>query len=276
VKHYSEEDLMNFAKKSLEKNEMDFIERHLEECPGCFMKYDFLKLKLGVKSHVKYETIKAQKKPENCLSEEILTNYLAGEVSEKEKQQIENHLYCCKKCPEMLLNIDMIDAPSLWQSMERIISCATDWIKGITFVPAGLEPVMGTKGADEKNQETIKVYEGDEINIEIPVKKDGYLTVIHWNGEDLSPVIPGSYDSKTFIKSGETKSIEFTAHLPAGLQQIRAFITEEKLLNPDEIEFGDKKSIHKKLQDFIEKLEKLDKDKWSQQIKNYEVRKLDN
>lgn len=275
MKHYSEKDLINFANKTLEKEEMLSIEEHLKECFKCSMTYNCLTVKSDFKAHIKHEQLKAKEISTTCISKDKLKSYLTGKISKDEKQKIETHLYCCKECAEILLNIDLVNAPSLWQSIENTISEVTDWLKGIYFIPVGLDPVMSTKIPVKETQGIIKVYNGDELNIEIPVEKDGYLTVLHWNGDDISLIFPDPDNSKTFIKSGQTKTIEHTVTLPSGLQQIKTFITEKQLIKPEEIDFNDKKSIYEKLQEFIKKLQESSEDKWSQQVINYEVRELD-
>lgn len=275
VKHYSEKELIDFAQKLIiEEDEVISIKKHLEECFKCSMKYSFLNLKSGLKSQMKYEKAKAEKYFESCPDEDKLKSYLIGDISKKEKLKIENHLYCCRKCAEVVLSMDVINVPSLWESIENTISEVTGWLKDIHFIPVGLEPVMSTRISEEELQKVMKPYEGDDLVIKIPVERDGFLTVIHWNGEDLSFVLPNIYEGNVAVKAGEVRKIEAIADPPAGIQYLKVFITEDKILNPGEINFDDKDDVYEKLKGFTKKLQELDESKWSQQIVEYEVRKV--
>lgn len=261
MKHFTGKELLTIAQEKTEEGE-----KHLKECSSCRMKYNFLSVETGVKSYMKYEKARGEKKGGPCLSSEELKNYREGAVAKEEKGRIESHLICCEKCAGIYFNLaDRVNVKSLWQSVEDKLSETAGWINGIFLVPDLLVSRKKREGEGEK------VFVGDEVKLEIPVSKDGYLTVIHKDEKKISLVFPNPGEEDSSVKEGNVKIINGKIDPPSGTHYIKVFITEEKLLEPENIDFEDERSVMEEIQAFIKKLEKLPESKWSEEDKIYEV-----
>lgn len=270
--HYIETDLIKYAKHELNKKEMIKIEEHLDKCPECLMTYDLLWMNLNMNSYIEHRKHKAKPEHLPCLTHKELKLYAANKTTEEEEKRITEHLLICDKCTKTYLIFS--ERYSLWRSIEETVSATLNWIKDITFIPI-LEPSMGTVRTEDYS-DRIKTFTGDNITIKIPVNRDGYLTIIHWDGENLSLPFPYEKNQDTFITSGTTKDLSVTIDPPAGIQQLKVFLTKDRILKQEEIDFTDDSSIQKGITTFIEKLNEIDEQNWSQEIKTYEVKELDN
>jgi len=262
MKHLSEKELITFAgeKKST-------IEKHLNECSKCLKKYDFLSMKLRMNSYVEYERALGDRTSRDCLSKKELEAYASGRISKEEKESIKKHLICCEKCADACFNLDTIKAKSLWRSVEEAVSFAADRIKGIFILP----DLAASRGTVLEKSDVIRTFIGDEVKVEIPIDKDGYLTVIHWNGENISLVFPNLYEKDAFVRGEKVKLMRGKIDPPAGMQELRVFLTEENLINIENINFNDENSVLKEIDSFIKKLMTLDENRWSQKEQAYEV-----
>lgn len=270
--HYVETELIKYAKHELNKEEMIKIEEHLDKCPECLMTYDLLWMNLNMKSYIEYRKYKAKPEHLPCLTHKELKLYAANKTTEEQEKRITEHLLICDKCTKTYLTFS--ELYSLWQSIEETVSGSLNWIKDITFIPI-MEPSMGIpRSTDTQKPDRIITYTEDEIKIQIPANKDCYLTIIRWDGEKLSLLFPDKNSLDTFIKANEIKELETVIEGPAGIHQIKVFLTEEKLLPCEDIDFTNSDSIRKSLEEFIEKLEEIEKNKWSQEMITYEVREL--
>ncbi len=275
--HYSEKDLINFATKKIDKDKISDIEKHLSECFQCSNEYDFLILKLNLDSYIEYRKLKAQKQPSICITSDILKDYAAGKILDKEKKKIEDHLICCEKCRTSFLNLDLTNSYSLWTSIKDMTSETLNWIKEVYFAPV-LDPDFAVKSTPFKQLDNdVIVYPGDKIKIKIPVIKPGYMSVFIWDGKRVSLRYPDKKECNTFVKV-ESEELELTISEDAspGTHHIKIFITEEKLLNSEEIDFDNTNNIPQIMEKFIQKLDETEEDKWSQELKTYEIKEFNN
>ncbi|MEQ8192545.1 MAG: hypothetical protein ABRQ39_31560 [Candidatus Eremiobacterota bacterium] len=259
MKHCSEKDLLNFSKEKT-----PHIEEHLKTCSSCLMKYNFLTMKVRMNSYIEYEK---RKKKSLCPSEEDLFDYASGRISEDRKKQMKEHLALCETCVTIYFDLKTVNMKSLWLSIEEAISRGTDFIKNLYFVP---DLAYSRKKSAEKSDK-VKAFIGDEVRIEIPADKDGYLTVIHWNGEKVSLLFPNPHEIDTSVKEKTTKILRGLIDPPAGIQYIKVFVTEDNILNPEEINFNDVNSVMKHIEGFMKKLSEFDDSKWSEKIIACEV-----
>ena len=261
MRHYSEKELVEFIKIK------DYtIEKHLRECKECSMKYNFLRTKLGIKSYVEYERLKEERS--DCISLEKLELYSAGKISEEEKKRIKNHLTCCRKCADSYFNLASVNVKSLWSAIEETVSETADWIGGVFFLPSL------AVGRDGKGLDTSEVFIGDEVEVEIPVAKEGYISVLHWNKENVTLVFPNSYEKDNFVEKDSKKEFKVRIDPPAGKQVVKVIVTEDNLLEPEKLNFDDENSVLRDIDKFVKKLDGLPDDKWSQEKKVYKVKEL--
>ena len=94
---------------------------------------------------------------------------------------------------------------------------------------------------------------------------------MHWNGEILSLVFPNSHEKDSFVKGKTIKILTGMIDPPSGIQHIKVFITEDKILNPEEIDFNDVHAVMKHIEGFIKKLCEIDENRWSEKIITCEV-----
>lgn len=259
MKHCSEKDLLNFSKEKT-----PHIEEHLRTCSSCLMKYNFLTMKVRMNSYIEYEK---RKKKSSCPSRELLFDYSSGRISGHEKKKIKEHLAVCETCVNIYFDLKPVNMKSLWHSVEEAISRGTDFVKNLYFVP---DLAYSRKKSEEKSDK-VKAFIGDEVRIEIPANKDGYLTVIHWNGEILSLLFPNIHEKDTSVKEKTTKILRGVIEPPAGMQYIKVFITEDKILNPEEMDFNDANSVMKHIEAFSKKISEIDDKKWSEKVITCEV-----
>ena len=262
MKHYSEKELLKFA-----ENKNNTIENHLKECLECSVKYNFLRTKMGIKSYVEYE--RAKEGAKSCLTLEKLQLYSSGNISKEEKKRITTHLTCCEKCADSYFDLDCVNVNSLWTAIEETVSETMDWIKGVFLVPTFA--VSRNRG----DMEHIEAFIGDEVKLEVPVNKEGYLTVLHWNKENLTLVFPNSYEKDNFIKENTVKKLKVRIDPPPGKQKVKVIITEDKILNSKKLDFDNKSSLLKDIGKFIKKLDELESNKWSQEMRTYEVKEFE-
>ena len=227
-------------------------------CPACLINHDFSPMKLMIKFYIQYDKIKAGEKESSCISSKKLKLYVRNKIPENEK----NHLICCEKCTDKFLNLTA--SYSIWNSLKEEIDKTSQWLKEITLTSTlGLTPARGLR--EEK-----KVFlRGDEIYLKVSSNKDGYLTIIHWNGEEINLVLPNIYEKNTFIKAKEEKKLKARIDPPPGLQEVRIFLTEKNLFKRETIDFEDKSSVQRKIKKFVEKLKEVKKDWW---VRSYEVK----
>jgi hypothetical protein len=262
MKHCSEKDLLNFSKEKT-----SHIEEHLEKCSYCMMKYHFLSMKFRMNSYIEYEKEKVKKEKSFCLSKEEMADYASGRISEVKKNQIKEHLTVCETCVNIYFDLKPVNIKSLWLSIEEAFSTGIDRLKGVFLVP---DLAVSRKGTEEKS-DIMKAFIGDEVKLEIPVNKNGYLTVIHWNGEVLSLLFPNPYEKNNFVKEKSIKILRGKFEPPAGIQKIKLFITEDEILKSEEIDFSDVNSVLKHIEGFIKKICEIDENKWSEKIITCEV-----
>ncbi len=259
MKHCSEKDLLNFSKEKTTR-----IEEHLRTCSSCLMKYNFLTMKIRMNSYIEYEKRK-NKSP--CPSREVLFDYSSGRISGLDKNRIKEHLAVCETCVNIYFDLKPVNMKSLWHSVEKTISAGTDFIKNLYFVP---DLAYSRKKSEEK-PDNVKAFIGDEVRLEIPADKDGYLTIIHWNGKILSLLFPNIHEKDTSVKGGTTKILKGIIESPAGIQYIKVFITEDKILNPEKMDFNDVNTVMNHIKGFTKKLSEIDEKKWSEKIITCEV-----
>jgi hypothetical protein len=242
MKHFSDEELIK-----------PHVEKHLQECPSCLMRYNFLSMKMRVESYIGYKKETLNKTP--CPSRKEIEDY----IKDKNKS-IKEHLTCCETCASIYFNLK--PANNFWYSIEKRIS-EMKWIKDVFLFPE----LALSRGRTSKTGD--KTFIGDYVKLEIPVSKDGYLTAIHWNGEKCSLIFPNLNEKDTFVKSQTVKIIKGKIDPPPGIQKIKVFLTEENILGP--IDFQNEKFITGHIKEFIKNLDDLDDDKWSEKIFIYEV-----
>jgi len=244
MQHYSDKELL-----------MPHVKKHLEECPSCLMRYNFLSMKMRVEGAMEYEKQTLNKTP--CPSGKEIEAFMRDG-----NKTVKEHLAWCEACGGIYFNLK--PANNFWYSIEKRIS-EMKWIKDVFLIPDL------ALCRDRINKAGHKVFVGDYVNLEIPVDKDGYLTVIHWNGERFSLVFPNPKENDCFVKAGTTKIIKGKIDPPPGIQKIKVFLTEDNIFDVDEIDFQNEKSITGCIKEFIKNLDDLDDDKWSEEIFFYEV-----
>ena len=104
---------------------------------------------------------------------------------------------------------------------------------------------------------------GEGISIDLKPPRDGYLTILLYNDKNnLKLLFPERTTDDTFIKGGEKKQFEIVAAEPLGQQYLKAFLTTDQLMVPDQIDFGDESSFFSAIRAFLNSISDLGDDEW--------------
>ena len=244
-----------------EKAVQTFAERKdtVKECPACLIGHNYSLMELMIKFYIQYDRVKARERLIPCISSDRLKLYVRNKIPENDK----GHLICCESCTDKLLNLT--GAYSIWNSLKEEADRTSEWIRKIYLLSSLAKAPSKTVIAEKKI-----FFSGEEVYLKVHSNKDGYLTIIHWNGEDINIVLPNIYEKDTFVKANGVKELKARIDPPPGIQEVKIFLTEVKILETEGIDFQDKSIIQRKIKEFVEKLREVEKDWW---VKSYEVKK---
>ena len=111
------------------------------------------------------------------------------------------------------------------------------------------------------------------ISIESPEKRDGFLTVFHYDDDyNLSMIYPDRPGADTSLKAGTEKRIGIIASKPLGRHYLKAFWTSQEMIDPDQIGQGTDTEIVAILDAFIATLRTLRTDDWIESVAEFEVK----
>jgi hypothetical protein len=230
-------------------------------------------------------------------------SYLVGDLRGRDLEEFEIHYFNCLDCSEYLLMnrlalqrikefISSSDLSELEDtlainsilndinlkipiSLKDKIHFFLSSIKGLTTdrsLPIMIYSLDTTRGEGQKAN-VCKAGEAVIIQIEGPRDwNDGYLTVLHYDGEDnLTMIFPKKSSDNTFLRSGDMIRIVFKVTTPKGKHYLKALLTSRKWIRPDEIDFSDTVQIAYAIERSIDAINKSDKNSWMETFMEFEV-----
>jgi hypothetical protein len=133
-------------------------------------------------------------------------------------------------------------------------------------------PVLGTLKVGETDKNIYKMGTNINICIEMPPKRDGYLSVFHYNDKhNLEMIFPSKKTDSTFIKASLEKIIKIKVSKPLGKHYIKAIWSSKQLLIPNQIAFNNPVAVTFTMEDFLESILKLNNDEWMEFVEEFEV-----
>ena len=131
----------------------------------------------------------------------------------------------------------------------------------------GMEDNDGTVVETQTTSYTI----GDRIVINIQPDKDGYLTLFHYDDNNLELLFPHSATDNTFVTNTKGKRIGIEAKEPLGKHYLRAIWTYNQIIDSERIDYSDETNILYSVEYFINSLNELSSDEWMDSIVEFRV-----
>lgn len=222
-------------------------------------------------------------------TEEDLTLFAFGILTDKQKEEIGVHLIFCRQCSEAASLIREIDQeareiamrPSAAELLERITSRGREslrafielnreylnglQVESLAFQRVPTRSISTTVGGKKFNV-------GDSINLYVKTDNPRYMIVFHKNSEGkVKLIFPSSGSVDNFLD--EQSSIKVTARVtpPTGKEEFVVFGTKEPIIDPEEIDYDMPGYLPALLEEITNKLDGLDKDDWDKYMCEYEV-----
>jgi hypothetical protein len=243
------------------------------------------------------ETIEAYHKLHDLGCEDLedfLFEYARTGIDNKYlKFSFENHLISCDYCVERLtrykLMFEVIDEygeeafaivkarefqeqPELKERLRKIAEKANNLISTLAL-PCTIYPYAAFSGirhfeqAAQKDTYTI----GEKIVISMTPPKDGYLTIIHFDENNVQLLFPHRKNDDLFIKAGTEKNIGIEAGKPIGKHYIKAICTSNQIIDPKSINFDRTADVASALEKLLGSLKELGSDEWITSWVEFEV-----
>lgn len=221
----------------------DKMEEHYFECDNCFNKLELTSATIGV---IHSEGV-------DNLLQYFGNKEIKGKFSElSSKQHGESSLI-----PEGLK--DLVKELSVLTSGAHF-SCATN-----PYVP---DPTRH----DGLHEDTY--YPGKQIviSVESPEKRDGFLTVFHYDDEyNLAMIFPSKPGVKTFLKAGIEKRIVIEAAKPLGKHYLKAIWTSKQIIDPEKVKLEDEAGTAALIETFLTSIHTLRSEDWLESVSEFEV-----
>ena len=112
---------------------------------------------------------------------------------------------------------------------------------------------------------------GERVTIDIEPPRDGYLTVLLYNEDNVKLLLPKKGTDDTSVKKDKKKELEILVPGQLGKQCLKAFWTSYQLMVPDQINFGDDSDIHSAIETFLKSISALSDDDWTVFVQQFEV-----
>lgn len=213
-------------------------------------------------------------------SDDTMYDYVLGRLSEKNENQVLDHILACRSCLEEVFRIRRIED----DLKEHVVEWAdeTSWLdrlKGfvsnlsfpVTIQTPALEAIRGPQ--EEGIPRTVKV--GDPIRIFAQVPADGHVAVFHYSGKggESRLVFPCCASDRTRVIGGQKACVvEGEVEGPAGVQAFKVIWTKKQLIDPLQINWSDAGTVTEAVKEFFNKLERLNIDKdWQGAVHEYQV-----
>jgi hypothetical protein len=186
------------------------------------------------------------------------------------------HIASCPQCSQEILDIMEIEDDldeELIEYADNLNACQKllDLVSRISLpVYSYLADSVVTRS--DRKDEKIKYFIGDNIVFSIPMDRDGYVFILHYDSSG-GPVLifPSCHSDDNSVKGGEEKKIKGKVTGPEGTQGFKVIWTSKDLLNLKNIDFDNRYSIEYALNQFVEKLLELNENEWIETLYEYEV-----
>jgi hypothetical protein len=135
----------------------------------------------------------------------------------------------------------------------------------------GGQPTTQRRKSGVQAIKTRQFVEGEIINFDIEIPKDGYVAAFTFSKYDMQLVFPYRGKVDTSVSAHEIKRIRFTASELLGLCTLKAIWTIDDPLGSQDLPF-DRFWNDRALQCIAEHIKELDEDKWTAGILKFEVK----
>jgi hypothetical protein len=186
------------------------------------------------------------------------------------------HIASCPQCSQEIIDImemegdldeELLKYADNISIYQRLLGLMTTVSLPVYSYPADAI-VTRSYGTDEKVRYSV----GDTIVLSIPIDRDGYIVILHYDsGNDPVLIFPSSKSDDHSVKGGLEKKISGKITGPIGNQGFKIIWTSIALLDLKNIDFNDQKSIESAFNNFGEKLQKLNESEWIETLFEYEV-----
>ena len=198
--------------------------------------------------------------------------YSKNQLNEKDKKRVEMHLKFCSSCKralnDYLSEINPLTSKVNDSYVSSRISILIEKLKA--FIPdlnSNLDLECFHLGFDTTRSPNVQnnlFSFGDEMIISLKPLIDGYITLIHYHeSENIELLIPSVEDNNVFIKAHDIKEIRKEVLGPEGIHYLKAIYTSAPLLKSNLIDLSIEENILKLVEDSLEILFSLPKNKRS-------------
>lgn len=134
---------------------------------------------------------------------------------------------------------------------------------GVSFqlTTFALDP-LATKGG-EQDKDVYDTNKRITINLEAPLDEDGFVTVFRYDErDDFQMILPKSKIDNTSLKAGGFKRLTLDPLKFKGMHYVKAVVTSQMLINPNEIDFEDDLDVAIAVGNFLKSVRDLDYNEW--------------
>jgi len=260
---------MGYLRKTLSQNELRFMNWHLHKCADC--RKD-LKFKAVVR-----DGLRARKKAAEIFIEDAEAN--------KEQGNFKEAIKCLKEVLELRPWDEEIKGKLSELSEEKKprpltippdveqIGRRLSILTSINPLPGNVTPyqsfLMGERFSGSSGAGIYIV--GERVSIDIEPPRDGYLTILFYDDNNVKLLFPEKGTADTFVKEGEKKEQEILVPGQLGRQCLKAFWTSDQLMVPGQIDFGDDSAIRSAIEIFLKSISALSDEDWMVFVQQFEV-----
>lgn len=227
----------------------------------------------------------------NCEDfEKYIFGYLTDRnFDSKLKEAMEEHYFECDKCFNNLELTSATIGAIQTEGVDKLLKYSEEKnkisLKGkfrslvdrlnqlVTdrFFPSTTLNLDGVRGGGKKT-EIFKVGDPLIIQLDIPADMDGYLTILHYDEKNnLKMIFPKKKTDDTHVKAGEEKWIEMRANAPTGKHYLKAILTSNKIVEPNDINFSNSVDVVVTIEKLIDLINEITTDEWKESVTEFEV-----
>lgn len=138
----------------------------------------------------------------------------------------------------------------------------------------GLRSDYDVVATEEEGPQIAKYSPGELINISIsiPEKKEGHLILFHLDEENnLNMIFPNNPSDDTFVKGKDEKRVGITVTGPLGKHYIKAILTPNMIIKPQETNFDDDNKVARTIARLLKHINTLNKTEWLEAVEEIEI-----